>query len=324
MPRRSSRRSRHAVPTRRARRRRCSSGLRRRRARRRRFGRSGRSSWSSGHRRRARQVVDGGRPASDLELEIARARPRRGARAASPGAARRPAARLPGRPGLGARVRGEGGGVHPDHRRPGTAVLRLPRVQRREAAGGQGARARLDRHPVADGERVPAAGPLLEVLRPRSRGARRGRPRHGRAARHVRARLHGEVLRGHGVLRPRELLGQLQRRARAVHDRAAEGLAGDQLLLQHGLRREQRVLPRRAVVASGRLRPAARRDRPRLPLERVPGRHRRRERVEPDRGSRPRLPGGGAVLGGDRAPGDARLGAEADARDRLPLRARPR
>ena len=53
---------------------------------------------------------------------------------------------------------------------------------------------------------------------------------------------------------------------------------------------------RRAVVAPGRLRAAARADRPRLPLERLPRRHRPGQRLEPDRGARARLPGQGALL----------------------------
>ncbi len=64
-------------------------------------GRRGTGVGRGGHRRRRPRV----RPrARDRPGEAAR-----GARAASPGAARRPAARLPGRPRLGARVRGEGG-----------------------------------------------------------------------------------------------------------------------------------------------------------------------------------------------------------------------
>ena len=107
-------------------------------------------------------------------------------------------------------------------------------------------------------------------------------------------------------------------RAAPVHDRAAQGLAGDQLLLQHRDRRPQRVHRRRALVAPGRLRAAARLDRPRLPLERLPGRHRPGQRLEPDRDPRPRLPGQGALLGRDRAPRHPRRRAEADEGDRLP------
>ena len=58
---------------------------------------------------------------------------------------------------------------------------------------------------------------------------------------------------------------------------------------------------RRAVVATGRLRPPARHDRPRLPLERLPGRHRPGECLEPYGGACSRLSGQGTVLGGDRA-----------------------
>ena len=103
-------------------------------------------------------------------------------------------------------------------------------------------------------------------------------------------------------------------RARAVHDRAAQGLAGDQLLLQHRLRRAQPVRRRRAVVATGRLRAPARHDRPRLPLERLPRRHRPGQRLEPHGGARARLSRQGALQRRDRAPRDAGRGAEADAR----------
>ena len=183
---------------------------------------------------------------------------------------------------------------------------------------GQGARPRRDGHALADGQRLPGARPPLEVLRPRPRAARRGRPRHGRPPRHLRPRLHRQVLRGHGLLRARQLLGQLQRRARAVHDRAAQGLAGDQLLLQHRLRRAQPVPRRRAVVATGRLRAPARDDRPRLPLERLPRRHRPGQRLEPHGGARARLSRQGALQRCDRAPRHAGCGGEADEGDRLP------
>ena len=92
------------------------------------------------------------RPAArDRPREACPRRPRAGAA----GAARRAAARLPGRPRLGARVRGQGRRVHPGDRRAGPPVLRLPRLQRAEAAGGQGARPRRDRHALADGQRLP-------------------------------------------------------------------------------------------------------------------------------------------------------------------------
>ena len=68
----------------------------------------------------------------------------------------------------------------------------------------------------------------------------------------------------------------------------------------------------------GRLRPPARGDGPRVRLERVPGRRRPRERMGSDRGARPCLLPRAHVLGGDRAPRDARRGAAPHDRDRLP------
>ena len=233
-------------------------------------------------------------------------------------AARRATARLPGRPRLGARLRGQSGRVRPGDRRAGPPVLRLPGVQLARAAGGEGARSRLHCDAVADGQRVSATRPLLEVLHHRPGAARRGRSRHRRPPRHVRSGLHAQVLRGQGLFRPRQLLGQLQRAARAVHDRATRRLAGDQLLLQHVVRREQPLRRRRALVAAGGLRAAPGAHRPRLPLERVPGRHRRRQRLEPHGGARARLSGDTAVLGGHRASRHAGRRAQADEGDRVP------
>ncbi len=197
-------------------------------------------------------------------------------------------------------------------------MLRLPRLQRAQAAGGQGARPRLHRDALADGERLPHARPVLEVLRPRPGAARRGRAGHRRPPRHLRPRVHREVLRGHGLLRARQLLRQLQRGADAVHDRAAQGLARDQLLLQHRVRRAQPVPRRRAVVASRRLRPAAGGDGPRVPLERLSRRHRPRQRVGADGGARARLSRQGALLGCDRPPRDTGRRAEAHEGHGLP------
>ena len=179
--------------------------------------------------------------------------------------------------------------------------------------------ARLDGHALADGKRLPEPGlyskffdhdlePLVEVVRDTV-------GRHDTFGLACTKYYEDMGYFGH-VNCSENFNAQLD----AVHDRAARGLAGDQLLLQHGVRRAERVLPRRAVVATRRLRAPAGADRPRVPVERVPRRHRRGERLEPDRGARPRLPGEGALLGGDRAPRDARLRAEADARDRLPPR----
>ena len=184
--------------------------------------------------------------------------------AGAPSATRRAAARLPGRCGGGARLRGARGRVHPGDRRRGQAVLRLPRVPSREARVGARARPRRHDDTITHGPGVPDARSPGKVLRRRPGSAHRGRPRHGRPPRHVRPRLHGEVLRGPGLPGPRQLLGELQRPGDAVRDRAADGLGGAQLLLQHGLRREQRLRHGRALVAPRRLRPAAGDERSRL------------------------------------------------------------
>ena len=158
-------------------------------------------------------------------------------------------------------LRGEGGRVHPGHRRRGHASAPTSsRSTRRKLQDGQGARARRDRDPVADGQRVSPAGPLLEVLRPRPRAARRGRPRHGRPARHVRARLHREVLRGHGLLRAtstaRTTSTASSRRTRSSQ---RKGWPAINFFYNTAFDARQPYCPRRALVAARRLRPAARR-----------------------------------------------------------------
>ena len=64
------------------------------------------------------------------------------------------------------------------------------------------------------GTRVPDGRPALEVLRRRHGPALPGRAGHGRAPRLVRARLHGALLRGPRLPRPRQLHGELQPPAR--------------------------------------------------------------------------------------------------------------
>ena len=267
--------------------------------------------WSSSARRSARAVVDGGVPASDLQLEVSRSS-RRGEHEPElpePLAETRLDFEVPRASALAYEVKA---GEY-------IQVLDVKGRQCSDFLAFHGAKlqsgvergTRCDHDPHADGQRVSDARALREVLRPGSGSARRGRARHGRAARHVRAGVQREVLRGHGVLRARQLLGQLQRAAAAVHDRAAQRLAGAQLLLQHGVRPAEPARLGRAVVAARRLRAAARADRPRVPLERVPRRRRPGERVEPDRDSGAGLPGEGAVLRWDRPPCDAGCRAEA-------------
>ena len=117
-----------------------------------------------------------------------------------------------------------------------------------------------------------------------------------------------------------ELLGQLQRDAHRLRDRQAEGLAGAQLLLQHGVQRGQRPGLRRALVPARRLRAPARDDRPRLRLVGVPGRHRSRERVEPHRRARARLLARASLQRRDRPPRHARGPAGPHGEDRVPSR----
>ena len=216
----------------------------------------------------------------------------------------------------------QGGRVHPDHRRPGPPVLRLPRVRRRRARRRAGARARLDRDPLADGERVPAARAVLEVLRPRPGAARRGRPRHRRAV----------TTRSGSPAPPsttRTWATSVTSTARRTSTPSCSpytieprrGWPAINFFFNTAFDAHNVYIARRALVATGRLRAAPRLDRPRLPLERLPGRHRPGQRLEPDRDPRPRLPGQGAVLGRDRAPRHTRRRAEADEGDRVPHRA---
>ncbi len=167
------------------------------------------SSWP----RPAGRLVDGAPPPSDLVVEVHRARPRTAQEVELPAAARRTAPRLPDRPVDRPQLRGAGRRVHPGDRRRGQAVLGLPGVPPPQARRRDRTRPRRDRDAHADGQRVPDARAVREVLRRRHGSARRGRPGHGRPARHVRARLQREVLRGHGLPRPRQLHGQLQRDA---------------------------------------------------------------------------------------------------------------
>ena len=172
------------------------------------------------------------------------------------------------------------------------------------------------------GAAVPGARHLQQVLRRRHGPARAGRARHGRAPRHVRARLPGEVLRGPRLPRPRQLHRQLQRRGHAVRDRRAQGLGGPQLLLQHGPRPGQPALHGRALVAAGRLRAAAGDVRPGLRVVGMPGRHRPGERVGVHRHPRARLLAREPLLDGDRPSRDPGGRASADQGDRLSTRAR--
>ena len=79
-------------------------------------------------------------------------------------------------------------------------------------AEGPRARPRRRDHPHADGQRLPEPRAPGQVLRRGHGPARGGRARHGGPPRHVRARVHVQVLRGHGLPRAHQLHRELQRR----------------------------------------------------------------------------------------------------------------
>ena len=244
------------------------------------------------------------------------ARRPRGGRAA--GAAGRAAARLPRRQGVRARLRGPRRRVHPDHRRARAPVLGLPRLPLAQARARRGARARPAGHAHADGHGLPDRRPALEVLRRRHGPAVRGGAGHRRAPRLLRPGLHGPLLRGPGLSRPRQLHGELQPAARPVRDPVAQGLGGAELLLQHVVRPRPRAPVGRAVVAPGRLRAAAGDERPRVRLLRLPRRHRPGQRLGDHRRPRPRLRPGEPLLDGHRPPRHPGGRARDDPGDGLP------
>ena len=169
-----------------------------------------------------------------------------------------------------------------------------------------------------DRSRLPRPRPLQQVLRPGPAAAGRGRARHRRPPRLLRPRLHGPLLRCPRLSRPRQLHRQLQRRARALRRsrRAAAGRPSTSSTTPASTPRHP--TPGRAVVAAGRLCAAAGDDRYRLRLLGLPGRHRRRQRLEPDRHPRPRLSRRTALQQSDRLPHGTRRRAAPHARDRLP------
>ena len=176
-------------------------------------------------------------PATELLIEVRRASPRDPRRAELPPPLAEPRLDFRVDAATALVLRGQAGEYIQVIDVQGTPVLGLPRVPRRASS-----RAGLERGLDATvtrtlmGSAYPQPGPVRQVLRPRHGPARGGRPRHRRPPRHVRARLPGQVLRGPRLPRPHQLHRQLQRRARAVRDRAAQGLGGAQLLLQHRVR----------------------------------------------------------------------------------------
>ena len=205
-------------------------------------------------------------------------------------------------------------------------MLRLPGLRGGPARAWRGALHRRHRHPDPDGRRLPRARTALQVLRRGHAAAGRSGAGYRRAPRHLRGRVQREVLRGPRLPRPRELLGQLQPRARPLRGGRAAGLDGGELLLQHQLRRRQPALPGRALVAPGGLRPAPGPHRSRLRVLGLSRRHRRRERLEPDRHPRADLPGEEHLQQGHCIQNEYRCRAPTDPRDgfsRTHFRAHP-
>jgi len=204
--------------------------------------------------------VAAGNPPSDLVLEVRRVSPRRPEQQPLPPPLADPLLDLRGHRD-GALLRGQGRPVHPGDRRRGPPVLRLPRILRPPA--GRRNRTRPGCHHDQDltgnayrSRDCPASSSTRTCGRWWSGAG------HRRPARHVRAGLQRQVLRGHGVPGPPELHRQLQRGARAVRHRGPARLAGPQLLLQHLLRRGEPAAVRRALGPSRGLCPAAGHDRP--------------------------------------------------------------
>ena len=111
---------------------------------------------------------------------------------------------------------------------------------------------------------------------------------------------------------------ELQRAGDAVRHRAAHGLGGAQLLLQHGLRRLERLRHGRAMVAPRRLRAPARDERSRVRIVGVPRRHRPGERLADHSRPRARLCARQHLLRRDREACDRRCGSGAHEGDDVP------
>ena len=262
------------------------------RARRRRSAPSGRSSSWSG-RPTGAPVVEGGVPASDLELEIAPARLGRttsSSRAPEPLAEPRLDFQVDRASALAYEVKaGEYIQIIDVEGRQCSDFLAF---HAREAAGRRRARARPDATRSLMGSAYPQPGLYSKFFDLDLEALVEVDPRHGGRHDTFGARLHvASTTRTWATSGTSNCSDNFNAAARAVRDRAAQGLAGDQLLLQHDVRRRQRPRLRRAVVPARATTSCCGRDRPRVPLERVPRRHRRGERVGSDRGPRPRLPG---------------------------------
>ena len=245
-----------------------------------------------GRRRRAgRPVVDG----ASAGVRADRGGRPRGARGAR--RARAPARRWPSRGSTSASTRRprsptrSGRRVHPDHRRRAAGSARTSSPSTR-ASSSAGVERGLDAagHAHADGHAYPrpacTRSSSTTTWSRSSRSCRDTVGRHDTFALACTARYYEDQ----GYPGHVNCSENFNRAARPVRDPVAQGLAGDQLLLQHRVRRPNLVLRRRALVAPRRLRAAAGDDRPGLRLVRLPRRHRPGQRLGSDRHPRPRLP----------------------------------
>ena len=108
-------------------------------------------------------------------------------------------------------------------------------LQCARAAEGDRARSRQHGDAHAAGARLSGAGPVRQGVRPGFPAAGGAGAGHLRPARQFRARLHGEILRGHGLSGPRQLLGQFQRRAGALWRERRRGWAALNLFYNTGI-----------------------------------------------------------------------------------------
>ena len=212
--------------------------------------------------------------------------------------------------------------VHPDHRRPGPAVLGLPRLPPRQARARARARPRRDHHAHADGQRLPdarasTASSTTWTWTRWSRSCATPSAATTPSRSPARAKYYEDI----GYPGHVNCTRQLQRALDALRHRRAQGLAGAQLLLQHGLRPRHHPDRRRALVAPRRLRAAAGDDRPGLRLVGVPGRHRPRQRLGDHRRPRARLLAREPLLDGHRPPRHPGGRARADPGDGASTRA---
>ena len=154
--------------------------------------------------------------ATPIELRIERAIPRADEGPhRPPRSARRSAAGHPRQPRDGRGLSRPRRRVHPDHRRRRPPMLRFPVLFRAKARQGQERPLDATTTRSLTGLGYPGARPAGQVLRSGHGAAGRDRARHGRPPRCLRARLLREILRGHGLSRPRQLHRQFQR-ARSI------------------------------------------------------------------------------------------------------------